>query len=302
MEYLEDHRGDDLNKFALALHTDPPFFNFTAYNDYCITAYRYTIQTLADLENSEGTLNYGLQNIPAITMWYLSLNSFLNVVLKCACIKAQYNYLQAFSLGLGDRYLLLLKLLDITVEKTEQDQLSGKLRDFEMFFKSISYDVFEQDKKTFQHANFSSLPNFTNQTDVLQACLVGYEVFEGFRFVFTGLDLMPYISIMVDGKMVFDRLSVLVQKVLFPAVKDILSKHKLKTWLNLSPKFKHYPISAVFAQKQVLAISKYQSHEKYKSYVNPAKTKIITSFHDMLIKKYKGKEDQYKMNFLTKDF
>jgi hypothetical protein len=302
MEFLEDHRPDDLNKFALSLYTNPPYFNFTGYQEYSIAAYRYTIQILADLENSDGTLNYGLQNVPAITMWYMSVNSFINVLLKSACIKAQHDYLHAFSLNLKDRYLLLLTLLTIQPEEAAKNMLAGKLDDFERFFKSIGYDVFEEDKNTYAFANFSGLPNFTNQTDVLQACLISYEVFEAFRFVFYGLDLMPYISLMAGDKLVFDKMPVLMQKVLIPSVKDILCKHKLKTKLRLSQKFAQYPVSTRFTQKQVLAISKYQSAIKYKHDVNPAKTKVINSFHELLIKKYKGKEDQYKMNFLTKDF
>jgi hypothetical protein len=303
MEFLEDFRSDDFHKYALTLSTTPPLFNYIKFNDYSILAYRYTIQNISELEESKDFLYYGLQSVPAISMWYFAVNSLINTILKISSIKTQYNYRQAYPLSLKDRYSLTLTLLNLRNEHTENEKLINKLNDFEMFYNYLTYDLFENEKLEFRSTSFSSHPGFINQVDVLQAFLISYELFEALRFVIFGLDLMPNISLQADNnKIVFEKLDVLKTKVLIPSIKDVLSKQKLKTKLNLTEKFTNLPISGEFVKKQVIPIFKYQQNDQFKATISSTKTNIVSNFHALLMKKYVGKEDKHGINFTTADF
>lgn len=299
--YLEDFRNNNLNMQALALSTEPPLLIHFHFNDHAIHAYSFTAQCILELEDSKESINNGISCYPAISMWYLALSSFVGTFLKVICLKKGIDYQQLFLLPLADQYKAILQFLEIDIELQNEKILLEKIQDYEKLYYNLRYDFFENEALNYKQANFSKLPTFVNQVDVFQSLLISLEVFECLRFVIAGLDLMPNISLIGKNKqIIYEKLGVLRDKVLSPGLKDILSKYKIKTKLELSAKFHHYPVSKLFEINQILAIFKYQEDEKYKISLSSS-TNILSNFHTNLMRKFEGCEDNHKINFLSPD-
>jgi len=298
--YLEEYRNNDLEKRALSLSTKPVIFIYTNYNENAVSAYIETGRNITELETSVDSINNGSNCSPAISGWYLSLASFLNTLLKVLCIKTQRDYTKIRSLSLAHQYLLILEISEVEVEVSHDQELCQKLEDFELLYHNLPYTLFDNEAINYKKANFSKLPINANQIDVFQSLLIALEVFEKLRFIISGLDLMPNISIITYGKnVVYEKLSVLRDKVLTPAFKDILIKYKLKTQLNISAKYPNYQVSSLFQIHQVYALSKYQEHDQYKLKTSPTATNILQSFYNVFMKKFIGQEDKYPLHFMT---
>jgi len=298
--YLEDFRNNDLGMAALLLSTEPPLKIHLNYSNYAVFGYDFTSKCLSELENSNDGLNNSLYCFPAICMWHLSIESFIGTLLKILCLRSGMDYQQALALPLHSRYRTVLDILSIPAEKPDEKELVDKLEDFNNLHTNISLDFFDDEKLIYKKANFASFPFFLNQADVLQGMLIVLEVFEKFRFIICGVDLMPNISLLTENNhIVFDKLGTLYTNVISPSVKDILSKHGIKIKLNFTEKFTNLEVSPLFQTRQVLPIFKAQEDEEYKVDLSKSKTDIISGFHKIFLKKFTGQEHKFGRNFLS---
>lgn len=103
-----------------------------------------------------------------------------------------------------------------------------------------------------------------------------------------------------DKRLVFEKFAVLLHKVIMPAFKDILMKHKLTTKIDLSGNSFNFPISTLFTAKQILMIEKIQEDKQYKVELSKSPTKILGGFHAMMMKKFEGSDGKFgSPNFYT---
>lgn len=297
---LEDFRDNNFGRSALSLNTSPQIIINLKYDMYAIDAYNFTSTCLRDLEISRENLNNGTDAVSAITMWYLSLNSFIDSLLKVFLLRSGI-MIESNSLpSLADRYLFIINILSHEVLDSEKNILE-KLSDISLFYQNLHLDLKDESKLVFKTANFSSNPFFINQIDVFQCMMIALEVFERLRFVIKGIDMMPNITVQTaSGKVVFEKLSVLHKNAMVPIFTDILSKHKLETKLKYFEKFIQLPVSNIFEENHVVFVSKIEEDEKYKWKLNSSNTEIFLQHYSNFVKKYEGREEQFCRNYLSK--
>ncbi|MEN2488448.1 hypothetical protein AAYQ05_11675 [Flavobacterium sp. B11] len=298
--YLEDFRDNEFDRCAILIPSIPHSIINLKYDIYSTHAYKFTVMCLSDLELSVNSLNNGIDTVPALNMWYLSVNSFMGTILKILSLKTGItdNYSDMTIEAKYCRILDILLLENSTLEK----KLYDKLSDFTLIHNNLHMDLNDKNKLLFKTANFSSKPFFVNQIDVIQSMMIAVEIFQNFRFIFEGLDLMPNIAILTQTeKCVFEKLSVLQSNVIVPIINDILSKHRIKTKLIYHEKFKQFPTTSLFENKQILMISKNVEDEKYKWKLNSLQTDLISYYHSNLMKKYKGREEYFHRNYQARN-
>ncbi|KFF05791.1 hypothetical protein [Flavobacterium reichenbachii] len=294
--YLEDFRNNEFDRCAILIPSIPHSIINLKYDIYSSHAYKFTVTSLRDLELSVNGLNNGIDAVPALNMWYLSVNSFLETILKILSLKTGItdNY-SDMTIEVKYRRILNMLLLENSIL---EDKLYDKLSDFTLIHKNLHMDLNDKNKLLFKTANFSPKPFFINQIDVIQSMMIAVEIFQNFRFIFEGLDLMPNIPILTQTeKCVFEKLSVLQSNVIVPIINDILSKHKIKTKLIYQEKFKQFPTTSLFENKQILIISKNVEDEKYKWKLNSLQTDVVSYYHFNLMKKYNGREENFYRNY-----
>lgn len=301
LQKLEFFRDNDYDEIVFLLATSPPTMLQINYDLLAIHAYRFTTRCLRELEHSQQSINNGLDQLPAISMWYQSIDSFLNSLLHVSCLRSGMDFEQLSQCSLAAKYEHLLSLVGIV--KTEQEQeMREILADFSLFETATRRSFMNGFGNNYNRAKFSTNPMKLNQADVLQSMLIAVRIFESFRFIIAGLDLMPQISIQVSDKILFDRLDLLLHSIIVPSVKDILSKQKLSLSLDLETSVKSYPAGTLFKEKEILVIGKVVEDDQYKRPGGLKVTNIIGHFFGEYAKKFDGNEDRFKRNYLAPGF
>ncbi len=90
-----------------------------------------------------------------------------------------------------------------------------------------------------------------NQVDVVQASIIALEIFQAFRFVYPGLDLMPDIFIQKNSSFGFVKYDFLCKEVILPLFSEALSKHNLDTDLVAEPLEIKLPESSILQKGDV---------------------------------------------------
>src|SRR5690348_13162036 len=55
------------------------------YPDYCIKAFYLTCESIEQLERSKTLINQGNTIVLAVGMWFISIEAFINTLLRIAC-------------------------------------------------------------------------------------------------------------------------------------------------------------------------------------------------------------------------
>jgi hypothetical protein len=301
LQKLEGFRNNDYGETAFILATTPPMSVSFNYDTLSAHAYRFTSRCLQELENSGSSLDNGYDCLPAITMWYGSLDSFLNSVLQLFCLKNGENFEVLSLYTLNNKYEYLLSAMSLSLSDNEK-LMSDKLEDLVRLEKWVRRDFVNGASATFKTANFSNRPMALNQVDILQCMLIAIEIFQNFRFVIAGLDLMPNIPMKVSEQTFYDKLDMLFRSVMLPSFKDILSKQRLTVELDLKADFSNIPVSSVFLEKEILIACKVIEDNQYKRLFEGIQTNIQGGFFNQFVKKIEGQEDHFRRNYLAPGF
>lgn len=301
LQKLETFRENDYGHQCFFLATSPPITLSINYDLIATQAYRFTSRCLWELEHSEESLNNGLDQLPAISMWFQSIHSFLNSLLQLNCLKRGENFEQLNQYSLEVKYNHLLSQFGIVLTGKEH-VLQEMLSDFSSFELASRRSFINEEQKKYHKAKFSGRPMQLNQADVLQCMVIAVEVFQSFRFTIAGLDLMPCISIQVTDHVVFDRLDLLFRSVIIPSVRDILAKQKLTLDLEFETDMDSYPVNGLFTERDVLVIGKVIEDNHYKRQGGMENTNIMGYFFDQFAMKFYGNEQRFGRNYLAPGF
>jgi hypothetical protein len=111
----------------------------------------------------------------------------------------------------------------------------SKLEEFKTFRNEVFHDRFFDSEVKFYKTSFSPIPYLANQVDVVQSSIIALEIFQAFRFIYPGLDLMPDIFIQKNRSFGFIKYDFLYKEVILPFFSEALSKHSLNTELDTKP-------------------------------------------------------------------
>ncbi len=301
LKKLESFRENAYGQVCFILGTRPPITLPFNYDLLAIHAYRLTTRCLRDLEQSQQSINNGLEQLPAISMWFQSVHAFLNSLLQVACLKTANDFEQLHQYPLELKFNHLFSLFAIDKTGTEES-LAELLADFSLFERSIKRSFMIGHVNSYHRAKFSVNPMLANQADVLQCMLISIQVFQSFRFTITGLDLMPQISLQISDKLLFDRLDLLFRSVILPSLKDILSKQDLTLELELDNVGKSYPASSLFKERDILIIEKVIEDDVYNREEVLEETDILGYFFNEYAKKFEDPRQRFGRNYLAPGF
>lgn len=191
-------------------------------------AYYLTVDALRDFERSEA-IGAGPFVVPGIAFWFLATESYISTVYKTAT---------EIDAAIGDELETHgeLRRTDKVVEKliavkewaagdAEPPTPHKRLQDFATFRNALFHDLTSSDapRTEYAHTRFSPRAEKCNQVDLFEALRISLEVFEFFRRLFAGADLMPSIQL---GPVVA-KVDSLAAEVLEPAFAEILEAKEL---------------------------------------------------------------------------
>jgi len=116
---LEDARGEYIGKsYCWLPHKGPPESDaarvpFT-FHDYSAQAFYLTCQTIEGLEKSRSTFVEGSHTITtSVILWYLSLEAFVNAILKTFCLHTGTDFASLVGRSLGSRLSEIFRIAKI---------------------------------------------------------------------------------------------------------------------------------------------------------------------------------------------
>jgi hypothetical protein len=286
--YLEDFRHNEYLDIRFLILSDSrhPKIEMT-YNYYSMHGFYGTSDDLNDLENEKNFINNGKKTLSSIALWYLAFEGFINSLCKVVCHLNGKKVDPILRKEIGSRFSFLIKELQYNEMKIKKSGIYNRMNEFRQYRNELFHDRNIGEEINFSKTNFSSIPFMSNQTDTFQAILIYLEVVTLFRYVFTGLDIMPNISIGNSSILHFDKLDSLYNKYLRPYFEKVLVKHNLKTKLNLDiANFASLPPSEIVQQGEIVIIGRREQEEKFKHALNQSQTTIGLDTYTQIVKDY----------------
>ena len=260
-----------------------------SFNYYADHAFYSTLQDLSDLETQTTFVNNGRRSIISISLWFLTLESFVNCLCKICCLKQGTDFRKYSGKLISARLDYVFEQFNIDKLSIQKSGLISKIKDFQEFRNDIFHDRNAGTPKKWKICNFSPIPFYNNQVDIFQSLLVFLEVACGLRYCLRELDLMPNISIGNSDVFFFERMDKMYSSVLRPTFEGILKKQNLKTALDLNIDHFNQPLpnsNEYFKRGEVLVVSQIAQDDEFKHPLNATPTKIGQDLYNALVKSY----------------
>jgi hypothetical protein len=164
----------------------------------------------------EDVINQGNTNILAVGMWVISIEAFINALLRIACRIRNEDFGYHKRQDIGSRLSSLLEILSIPRETFYTSGIFQRLEEFKTFRNEILHDRTWESELTFNKTRFSSVPYLANQVDAVQGAIIALEVFHAVRYIYRGLDLMPDIFVEKEDSFGYVQFDVLYKTLLRP--------------------------------------------------------------------------------------
>ena len=279
---LEDIRYDRIGRiFCLVRNQNNQSEGFIlSYMEYATTAFYLTCQDLEDLEKSNSIASSGRSGLVNINLWFLTIEAFVNSLIKAICIRTGRDFEKYKKLKLTDRLYKTLNLLELDIGLFKERCILARMNEFSQFRNEILHERQFRKSLSFSHTLFSKKPPMCNQVDVLQSMIVCLEVLAGLRDVIVDVDLMPQIVIQKNGAFFYRELNYLYLNLVRPLFLEILKKHNLKSKLNLNPMQIDIGRSRLFQEGDVMILIRSKPDITYN--LNPGHSNLSVGFFDKI--------------------
>jgi hypothetical protein len=282
---LEDLRKDDLGEiYAWFPHkgNDESSRLLMTYPDYATKAFYLSCENIEQLEKSKNLINQGNTTIIAVGFWFIAIEAYINTLLKFACLIKNKDFKEFKKKNIKDRLSKLFELAQIDKVNFYKLGILQKFEEFKTFRNEIFHDRIFNSEVTFNKTKFSSIPYLANQVDIVQASVIALEIFEAFRFVYAGLDLMPCIHVQKGDSFAFVKYDNLYKKVLSPFFNEVLKKHNLNTDLNFEPLEINLAESSIASRGEIEIIIRTIPRKEFNQPVNNTQTEICTNLFNQI--------------------
>jgi hypothetical protein len=204
------------------------------FHDYSAQAFYLTCRAIEGLEKSRSTFVEGTDIITTcVILWYLSLEAFVNAILKTFCLHTGTDFSMLIGRSLGGRLSEIFRIAKIDDAPFKKAGVFQKIDEFTWVRNELMHDRSTGVPPVLKSTLFSPVPYLSNQIDVLQALLIALEVFCRLSRSFSGLNLIPSIPVEKNGSIIHLKLDYLYVELVKPFFLAVLKKHSLTTDLRL---------------------------------------------------------------------
>ncbi len=296
MHLLEDFRYNNLGSTTLEFVHNPNHKVYLSYERYVTNAFYFTLNDVINLENSKlQALHSGGQTHSSISYWFLSLESYVNTLIKIGCYKNKLDF-SAYKLqDLGKRVGSLLSIFKLDKAKFNQNNLLGKVNEFCQFRNELFHDRHFGNSLKFKNTMFSAVPFFCNQVDTFQSVLIFLELTQNLRYAIEGLDTMPSTVIKNAEFAVFEKLDLCYNHILKPSFEAAMQKHGVKTNLLLSlPKAQNL-YSTLIKKGEIKSLIQVEQENNFFIQTNEEQTNLSQNLYNLFLSRYVYLPDTFRV-------
>lgn len=236
------------------------------------TAFNVSLEQLRLLESSIGRqVNQGSAIQVAVSFWFMSLESYINSILRIACIATSRNFEEVKKKDFAPRISMIFDFLEVDPLPFYKGTFQ-RLEDFKTYRNELFHDRTNFGRLKFHKTVFSGNPFYSNQVDVMQAASIAIEVFNKLRHLIPSVDLMPKIRVSKGQSFFFQDIDVMYKMVLVPYFRRCLEKHGIESEVALFQDETPLDESKKIKGININILMKHEFDEKYRIVPNPIET------------------------------
>ena len=296
MAHLEQLRHNELGTSYFFLNSKPFHKIYLTYQAHTNKAFYYTLNDLAELESSSlQRIGTGNETHSAISFWFLSLESYLNCLLKLVCVKKNIEFTNYKNQDLGKRLGSVIDLLELDKKEFNRSDIIGKLNEFCFFRNELFHDRYFAADVNFKKTMFSQIPILSNQVDTFQAMLIYIEITSTLRYAIAGIDSMPDTIIKNNSYALWEKLDTCYDGILKPSLLFGLQKHNITTDLIIDlPKVEHFR-SKIFDKGEVQCCLTAEQDHQFFIKTNDRVTHHTQETYHNFVNKYNLKPNTFQI-------
>ena len=300
---LEDARAEYIGQSFCWLPSKGPAESDAArviltFHDYSTQAFYLTCQIIEKLEKTKATFAEGTDIVTTtVILWYLSMEAFVNAILKTFCLYTGTDFTKLVNRSLGSRVSEIFRIAQIEDTAFKKSGIFQKINEFTWVRNELMHDRSTGMPLALKSTMFSPVPYLSNQVDTLQALLIALEIFCRFSRAFPGWNLIPSIPVEKNSSIVHLKLDYLYTDLVRPFFSAVLQKHSLTTDLSLD--FICTPLrpSPLLSGKEIEIIIRAESSLKVALRPNPNVSQLGKDLFDKIKAKAPdpGSEDKFEV-------
>jgi hypothetical protein len=299
--YLEEFRYNNIGSSHFIVKAFPNQKVFMTYEKHAMFAFHSTMNDIANLENAFDVVSTGSQSHQAISFWYLTLESYINALLKLCCIKLNKKFESYRKKTLQGRLSSLILLLEIDIKRFNQNKIITKIDEFSLFRNELFHDRHFGEEITFKHTSFSPIPIFSCQVDVIQAFLIVLETASMLQLAIAGIDNMPTTILRNNNTVIWEQIDVAYKKIIQPYFEAVLDKHMLSTRLNLELSELERFQSTLFQKSEIMCELTVDQEAEFEFFLNNKPTNFGSTFYNGYLDSLNQKPGTLKLNKVMLD-
>jgi len=271
---LEDFRSNNIGSISawvISLGDTAQAMTHLTFPQFCTSAFYISAEQIEQLELSSVGINQGNAVQTAVGLWFLSIESYINSLLRICCLLSQQSFEEYKKKDFEPRITALFGMLSID-KLPFYNGTFQRLEEFKRYRNELFHDRTNDLELNFSKTHFSGNPMFANQVDVMQAALIAIQVFESFRYVIPGVDLMPQVLVKKNDSFFYKCVDELYIKVLRPYFEMALVKHSLRSSIALDINAAPLNESQISSKGDVQILIRATPEEKYNHQPSPKKT------------------------------
>lgn len=232
--YLEDLCNNDLGCCRLyCFNGKERHYIPMNFHEYARIACNSTFSDIQNLENIKNISLLGRQSVEASIFWFLTIESFVNTILKYLCFDNLENPQNYITKGLNVRINKINELLGYNHKSFSKIFQKSRLDEFEEFRNDLVHDRLIDNEKSFKKTFFSPTPYLPNFISEIQALILAIDFFNFYRNCIKGIDFMPDLPVGITPNFFFEKLYYIYEKLFKPSIQFSFNKHNIQTKLSL---------------------------------------------------------------------
>ena len=295
---IEDYRSEDIGNILIIVKNKGQVL--CSFSDFIRQGYTDTTVMLQTFENpyNEFIVKNEIRYVSLVSIWFLTIEAYINSILKVLCLIKNENYEEQKKLDLTHKIKNIFKFAGADIKGLYKCGLFNQFREFLTFRNSIFHDRFNYKESEFKHTMFSGNPVYCNMIDVFQAIKIAMGIFETFRYVLPGYDLMPNVVPIVTNTGIdlwyFEKIEKIYHELFVPYFKSILAKHMMDTDFEFQYQYYRVPETNIVDKQDIQIIIKAIPHID-DVHLNMDKTNLYNYYLNELTKEVYIPKDEFSL-------
>lgn len=281
LENLRHNKIGTISAWLPRLGDGPQSTTHLTFPHFATNAFYFSAQQIEQLELTRAIIHQGNAVQNTIGLWFIAIESYINSILRISCLLSNKSFEDYRNKDFGPRVSALFDILDIDRTPFYKGSFQ-RLEEFKRYRNELFHDRTNDKPLVFQKTLFSGNPMYANQVDVMQAAVIALEVFEAFRHVIAGLDLMPQVQIKKEVSFFYLPIDQLYGRVLRPYFDKVLEKHSLSSSIDLSVRMSLLDVSRLAKPNDVKVIVKAVPDNKFSHPASQQQTKYGEALWDAI--------------------